>query len=123
MVGLDADALSDVGIDRSLGQEGDIILLAGFLFENADEFGTDDLALLFRIADAGQLVQETVDRVHIDQVGVHLVAEHFDHLLGFTLAQQAVVHMHGYQLLSDLESWTVKKAECRRIDAFELWSW
>ena len=24
---------------------------------------------------------------------------------------------HGY------ESWTVKKAECRRIDAFELWCW
>ena len=22
-----------------------------------------------------------------------------------------------------LESWTVKKAECRRIDAFELWCW
>ena len=21
------------------------------------------------------------------------------------------------------ESWTVKKVECRRIDAFELWSW
>ena len=21
------------------------------------------------------------------------------------------------------ESWTLKKAECRRIDAFELWSW
>ena len=27
------------------------------------------------------------------------------------------VVMHG------CESWTVKKAECRRIDAFELWSW
>ena len=27
------------------------------------------------------------------------------------------VVMYGY------ESWTVKKAECRRIDAFELWSW
>ena len=25
--------------------------------------------------------------------------------------------MYGY------ESWTVKKAECRRIDAFELWRW
>ena len=24
---------------------------------------------------------------------------------------------HGY------ESWTIKKAECRRIDAFELWCW
>ena len=22
-----------------------------------------------------------------------------------------------------IESWTVKKAECRRIDAFELWCW
>ena len=21
------------------------------------------------------------------------------------------------------ESWTIKKAECRRLDAFELWSW
>ena len=27
------------------------------------------------------------------------------------------VVMHGY------ESWTVKKAERRRIDAFELWCW
>ena len=25
--------------------------------------------------------------------------------------------MYGY------ESWTVKKAECRRIDAFKLWCW
>ena len=27
------------------------------------------------------------------------------------------VVMYGY------ESWTIKNAECRRIDAFELWSW
>ena len=27
------------------------------------------------------------------------------------------VGMYGY------ESWTVKKAECSRIDAFELWGW
>ena len=27
------------------------------------------------------------------------------------------VVMYGY------ESWTVKKAECRRIDDFELWCW
>ena len=25
--------------------------------------------------------------------------------------------MYGY------ESWTIKKAECQRIDAFELWCW
>ena len=23
----------------------------------------------------------------------------------------------------DSESWTIKKAECQRIDAFELWCW
>ena len=23
----------------------------------------------------------------------------------------------------DVEIWTIKKAECRRIDAFELWCW
>ena len=27
------------------------------------------------------------------------------------------VVMYGF------ESWTIKKAECRRIDAFELWCW
>ena len=26
-------------------------------------------------------------------------------------------------MLTQFESWTVKKAECRRIDAFELWCW
>ena len=25
--------------------------------------------------------------------------------------------------MSGCESWTVKKAECQRIDAFELWHW
>ena len=28
-----------------------------------------------------------------------------------------LIVMYGF------ESWTVKKAECRRIDAFELWCW
>ena len=26
-------------------------------------------------------------------------------------------------MLDGCESWTIKKAECRRIDAFELWCW
>ena len=28
-----------------------------------------------------------------------------------------------FQVMYGCESWTVKKAECRRIDAFELWCW
>ena len=26
-------------------------------------------------------------------------------------------------VMNGCESWTIKKAECRRIDAFELWCW
>ena len=26
-------------------------------------------------------------------------------------------------VMSDCESWSIKKAECQRIDAFQLWSW
>ena len=26
-------------------------------------------------------------------------------------------------VIDECESWTIKKAECRRIDAFELWCW
>ena len=36
---------------------------------------------------------------------------HLDKVMGFPLV------MYG------CASWTVKKAECRRIDAFELWCW
>ena len=28
-----------------------------------------------------------------------------------------------YLIIKGCESWTIKKAECQRIDAFELWCW
>ena len=30
---------------------------------------------------------------------------------------------HDWVVMYGCESWTVKKAECQRIDAFELWYW
>ena len=33
------------------------------------------------------------------------------------------VHLVFLVVMYGCESWTVKKAECRRIDAFELWCW
>ena len=30
---------------------------------------------------------------------------------------------HGFSSMYGCESWTIKKAECQRIDAFELWCW
>ena len=32
-------------------------------------------------------------------------------------------HSCGFSLKYGCQSWTIKKAECRRIDAFELWCW
>ena len=32
-------------------------------------------------------------------------------------------HSQGYGFSSGHEIWTIKKAECRRINAFELWCW
>ena len=28
-----------------------------------------------------------------------------------------------YNIMYECESWTIKEAECRRIDAFALWCW
>ena len=39
------------------------------------------------------------------------------HLVGLVKAMVFPVGMYG------CESWTIKKAECQRIDAFELWCW
>jgi len=33
------------------------------------------------------------------------------------------VHLVKVMVMYGCESWTIKKAECRRIDAFELWCW
>ena len=99
-MGLDRAALQDVGVDGALGEELDAVELAGLFFKHADELGADDLALAFRLGHAGQLVQEAVHRIHINQIGVHLIAEDLDDLLGLALAQQAVVHMHAHELLA-----------------------
>ena len=101
VVGLDAVALEDVRVNGALGQELDVLLLAGFLLEHTDELGADDLALALRLLHTGQLVQEAVDGVHIDEVGVHLVAEHLHDLFRLALAQQAVVDMYADELLAD----------------------
>ena len=34
-----------------------------------------------------------------------------------------IVGFHFLVVMYGCESWTIKKAECRRIDAFELWCW
>ena len=101
MVGLDAVGFQNVGVNGALSQEGDALQLLSFFSENVDELLADDLALLLRVGNAGQLVQKAIHSVHIDEVGVHLVLEHLDDLLGLALAEQTVVHVNADELLAD----------------------
>ena len=39
------------------------------------------------------------------------------------LVNQISSMLKGLEVMYGCESWTIKKAECRRIDAFELWCW
>ena len=102
VVGLDAGlALEDVGPDGALGEELDAVKLSGFLCEHFDELAAANVSLFLGIGDACQLVQEAVCRVDINEVGIHLVAEYLDNLLGLALAEQSVVDMYTYQVLAD----------------------
>ena len=98
---LDPFALDDIRIDRALREEIDVLEFAGLLFENADEFASDDFALCFRIGNIGQLVEEAVGGVDVDEICVHLVTEDLDDLFAFTLAHEAVVDMHADKLFAD----------------------
>ena len=94
-------ALKNVGPDGALCQELNAVKLSGFLSEDFDELAADDVSLLLGIGDACQLVQETIGRIHVDEVGVHLIAEDFDDLLGLSLAEQSVVDMYTNEILAD----------------------
>ena len=102
MVRLDAGfALENVGPDGSLCQELHAVELSGFVSEYVDELLADDVSLLFGIRNACEFVKETVYRVDIDEVRVHLVAENSDDLLGLAFAKKAVVYVNGNQLFAD----------------------
>ncbi len=102
MVCLDAGfALQDVRPDGALCQELDAVKLSCLVGKYVDELLADDVSLLLRIRNTCQLVEETVNRVYIDEVSVHLVAENLDDLLGLALAKEAMVYVNRNQLLAD----------------------
>ena len=94
-------ALNDVGVDGALTQEAHAFDLGGFFGEDVDEFVADDLALGLGVGFVSQQLEVAVGGVDVDQVGVELVLEDLDDLLGFALAHQAVVHVHADELLAD----------------------
>ena len=94
-------ALENVGIDGSLCEEINARKLAGLFLEHADELFADDLSLALGLSNACELVEEAVNRIDVDEVGVHLVLENLDNLLGLTLAKKSVVNMNAHEILAD----------------------
>ncbi len=96
------DRLDDVGIQRALNQEPDVVShLAGRLLEHVNEGVADATPLLLRVLDPRQLTEEAPRRIHHSQIGVQLSPEGALHLLALPAPQQAVVHQNTGQAPAD----------------------
>ncbi len=73
----------------------------GFLLEDGDEFGADDLALLLGVGDAGEVAEEEVGGVNGVDVEAELVAQVLLHGLELVFAEDAVVDEDAGELVSD----------------------
>ena len=93
--------LDDVAVQRPLHEPLDVAEPPCLLLEDADELAADDLALLLRVLDAGEELEEPVLRLHVDERHVEVLAERLHHLLGLVLAQEPVVDEHTRELVAD----------------------
>lgn len=88
---LEGDALDDVGVERALEEPFDLsagvlglgLDLCGLFFEDVDEGVADELALLFRVSDALEAVEESLRGVDDGQVDAQVLAEGLVDVFGF----------------------------------------
>jgi hypothetical protein len=90
-----------VRIDSTLGQPAHIMETASLLLEHLNEQAAYDLALLFRVADAGQGLQEARFRIHPQYAHAHMPREGIHHLIAFLQPEQPGVHEYAGQLGTD----------------------
>ena len=88
---------------------------AGVLLEDADEQLADGLALLLRVGDAGEALEEAVAGVDVDQLDALVAAERLDDLLALALAHQPGVDEDARELGADGP--VDERGGDRRVDA------
>ena len=96
-----AAGLDEVGIQRALDEELGLGQAAGVLLEDADELVADRLALLLRLDDAVQPVEEPVGGVDVDQLDTHVPAERLGHLGALAETHQPGVDVDARQAVAD----------------------
>ena len=87
--------------ERPLHEPADVAEPPCLLLEDADELAADDLALVLRLLDAVEQLEEALLRLHVDERDVEVLAEGLDDLLRLGLAQQSVVDEDARELLAD----------------------
>ena len=83
------------------GQVVHLAYFARLFLKNVDESMADNTALFLRVGHAFQLVQEPVGGIYHHQVHAENLAEEPGHLGNLALAQNAVIHKNGGQVVAD----------------------
>ena len=96
----DARTLDHIRIDGPLGQPAGVFYFFGVFVKGFDEEAADDLALGFRLRDAGECRQEILGGVGADHVEAHVLVGG-QHVFELVLPQQAVVHEDAGELAAD----------------------
>src|SRR4029077_20939073 len=96
-----AGRLDHVGVDGALGEELDSLELVRLLVEHFDKRAADDLALLFRIGNAGEGLKKPRLGIDADDAYAEVLRESAHHLVALAQAQQAVIDEHARELPSN----------------------
>src|SRR3989441_11538475 len=101
IVGVVAGALDHVGIERSLRQEVDPGKRGRFSLEDIDEGGPDSPALLLRIDDSPERIEERVARIDCLEVDSKMTLHDLFDAPPLVATQQTVVNDQASQLSRD----------------------
>src|SRR5205085_1044506 len=99
-----AAGLDHIRVEGALHEEVDVAVgldRPGLLLEDPDELAADRLALGLRVGDAGERIEEALARIRDPELNTCTSNEVTLDLLGLALAQQAVVHEHAGELITD----------------------
>src|SRR3569833_1002966 len=96
-----AGGLDYVRIDRTLSEEVDTCQLMCLFIEHLDKGTANDFSLLLRISHTGQSRQESLLRIHADDMDAQVPGERVHDQIAFTETQQASVDKHTDELIAD----------------------
>ena len=94
-------ALNNIRVDGSLSKEIDSLQFPCFLLKHTNKLAANNFALLFRVCHILKFAKETLRGIHINQVCMQFIAEHFRNTFRFVFAHQTMVDMYAHKLLSD----------------------